>query len=182
MRASTTRSENLFKRRVRTPRDVCSRLSQALRRFTAHGGWQHTAVRKVNVLTPDPGRPSERERRVGEAVGAEQMGATVYVLAAGESSSAYHFHHGVEEWLVVLDGEPVVRTADGERSLRKGDVLCFPAGAAGVHEIKGPGTVMLVDERRALDVVEYPDDGTIELRPAGTRFRTADAIGLGESS
>jgi len=139
-------------------------------------GWHDTPVRKVNVLAADPSRPPERVRRVGEAIGAAQMGATVYVLADGERSGPYHFHHGVEEWLVVLDGAPVVRTADGEWTLRRGDVLCFPAGAGGAHEVRGPGTVMLVDERRALDVVECPDDGTVELRPAGTVFRTADAI------
>jgi uncharacterized cupin superfamily protein len=138
-------------------------------------------VRKVNVLTVDPGPPAERHRRVGEAVGAEQMGASVYVLADGERSAPFHFHHGSEEWLIVLDGSPLVRTPDGERALRKGDILCFPAGAGGGHEVTGPGTVMLVAESRPLDVVEYPDDGTVELRPAGTVFRTADAVGREES-
>lgn len=111
-----------------------------------------------------------------------QMGATVYVLAAGERAAPFHFHHGAEEWLVVFAGEPTVRTADGEQALRRGDVLCFREGPSGAHEVSGPGTVMLVDEQRALDVIEYPEDGTVELRPSGTTFRTADAIGRGEPS
>jgi len=134
-------------------------------------------VRKVNVLSPQAaGSPL----RAGHVVGAEQMSASVYVLADGERTAPFHFHHDAEEWLIALDGAPRVRTRDGERTLRKGDVLCFPAGAGGGHEVTGPGTVMLVAENRALDAIERPEEGTIELRPAGLVFRTADALGSEE--
>ena len=130
-------------------------------------------MRKVNVLSR---QASGNPLRAGQAIGAAQIGASVYALADGERTAPFHFHHGGEEWLIALDGSPCVRTPDGERTLRKGDVLCFPAGAAGTHEVTGPGTVMLVAENRSLDAIERPEDGTIELRPAGLVFRTADAI------
>src|SRR5581483_7286458 len=38
----------------------------------------------------------------------------------------YHAHHANEEWVIVLRGEPTLRTPDGQRSLREGDVVCFP--------------------------------------------------------
>ena len=135
-------------------------------------------MRKVNVLSP---RAAGTPLRAGQAVGAEQIGASVYVLADGERTAPFHFHHGGEEWLITLDGAPRVRTPDGERTLRKGDVLCFRAGAGGGHEVSGPGTVMLVAENRALDAIERPEEGTIELRPAGLVFRTADALGSEEA-
>ncbi len=86
-----------------------------------------------------------------------KIGACLYQLEDGQRSAHYHFHHGIEEWLLVVAGSPVVRTLDGERALREGDVLCFPAGPAGRHQVTGPGTVLIVSETRALDIVEYPD-------------------------
>jgi uncharacterized cupin superfamily protein len=111
-------------------------------------------------------------------VGAEQMGACLYELADGQRSHPYHFHHGVEEWLIVLQGAPVVRTPEGERALRRGDVLCFPVGAEGGHQVSGPGTLLIISENRDLDLVEYPENGTVELRPSGRIFRSAEAVDI----
>jgi uncharacterized cupin superfamily protein len=116
-------------------------------------------VQKINVL-------AEIDRtRVGD----DQIGASLYKLAAGQSSGPYHFHHGVEEWLVVVAGSPTVRTPEGEHLLRAGDTLCFPVGPRGAHEVTGPGTVLIVAENRLPDVVEQPESGTREVRSAFER-------------
>jgi uncharacterized cupin superfamily protein len=139
-------------------------------------------VRRFNVLAPEFDHASERDghrwqgARVAPAVGAQQIGACLYELGDGERGQPFHFHHGIEEWLIVVSGSPRVRTGDGERVLAKGDILCFPAGPAGGHEVTGPGTVLIVGEQRDLDVVECPDAGTIELRPPGATFRRSDAV------
>jgi uncharacterized cupin superfamily protein len=142
-------------------------------------------MRTFNILAPQLDLSSERDgyrwrgAEVGRAVGSEQIGARLYELGEGESSRPFHFHHGIEEWLLVVSGAPHVRTPDGERALRAGDVLCFPVGEGGGHRVTGPGTVLIVSDRRDLDVVEYPDSGTVELRPSGTTFRTRDAVDPG---
>jgi uncharacterized cupin superfamily protein len=143
-------------------------------------------VRKVNLLTQSLDRCAEHEgyrwrgARVGEAIGARQMAAGVYELADGERSHPYHFHHANEEWLLVLAGIPLVRTPQGERRLREGDVLCFPAGPGGAHQVTGPATVLIVSETRSPDVVEYPESGKLALHPPGSVFRSADAVDLWE--
>lgn len=132
-------------------------------------------MRRFNVLAPAPDRATAGAaggQPVAEVVGAEQIGARLYELAEGEQGPPYHFHHGAEEWLIVVAGAPRVRTPDGERVLAQGDVLCCPAGPAGAHRVSGPGTVLIVSEKRDLDVVEYPGEGTIELRPSGRTFRS----------
>jgi uncharacterized cupin superfamily protein len=131
-------------------------------------------VRKLNVLAPEFDRSSERDgyrwrgARVGAAVGADQIGASLYELGDGERSSPYHFHHGIEEWLIVVAGAPLLRTPDGERVLESGDVVCFPVGSGGAHQVTGPGTVLIVAENRAPDALEYPDSGKLELSTTGT--------------
>lgn len=139
-------------------------------------------MRRFNVLAPEFDHSSERDgyrwrgARVGQAVGATQMGASLYELGDGQRSFPYHFHHGAEEWLLVLAGSPLVRTPDGERVLREGDVLCFPVGPGGGHQVTGPGTVLIVSANRTPETVEYPDSGKIAVRPPGKIFRSADSV------
>jgi uncharacterized cupin superfamily protein len=141
-------------------------------------------VRRSNLLSPEFDHSSERDgyrwhgARVGRAVGAEEIGACLYELGDGQRSCPYHFHHGIEEWLLVVAGSPLVRTPDGERVLQRGDVLCFPVGPGGGHQVTGPATVLIVSTIRAPDSVEYPDSGKVEVRPPGKIFRSSDSVGF----
>jgi uncharacterized cupin superfamily protein len=140
-------------------------------------------VRRFNLLAPEFDHSSDRDgyrwrgARAGKAVGGDQIGASLYELGDDQRSYPYHFHHGMEEWLLVVSGSPVLRTPDGERVLREGDVVCFPAGAAGGHQVTGPGTVLIISDKPALDVAEFPDSGKVAMRPPGLILRTADTAG-----
>jgi uncharacterized cupin superfamily protein len=139
-------------------------------------------VHRCNLLASEFDHSSERDgyrwrgARIARAVGAEQIGACLYELGDGQRSYPYHFHHGVEEWLLVVAGSPRVRTPDGERVLRRGDVLCFPAGPGGAHQVTGPGTVLILSEHRAPVSVEYPDSGKVGVGGPGKFFRSADSV------
>ena len=78
-------------------------------------------------------------RRSGRRSAATQIGASLYELPDGERTYPYHFHNAMEEWLVVLDGTPTLREPDGERVLRRGDVVCFPTGPEGAHQVTRAG-------------------------------------------
>jgi uncharacterized cupin superfamily protein len=136
----------------------------------------------VNLLAPDFDGTRDREgyrwrsASVGKQIGAEKIGGSVYELGEGERSFPYHFHHAMEEWLIVLSGTPTLRGPDGERELRRGDVVCFPVGPAGAHQVRGPGTVLLLSATAPLEAIEYPDSGKIAIGPPGKVFRVADAV------
>jgi uncharacterized cupin superfamily protein len=127
-------------------------------------------VRRFNLLADEPVQSSAR---VGEAVGGMQIAASLYDLEDGQSSAPSHFHHGIEEWVIALAGAPHVHTAAGEQTLAEGDVVCFPAGLRGLHEVTGPGRVLIVSDTRDLDVVELPDRGELIVQPPGTVIRGA---------
>ncbi|HET6171562.1 MAG TPA: cupin domain-containing protein [Gaiellales bacterium] len=139
-------------------------------------------MRKFNLLAPEFDHASERDgyrwrsARVAQAVGGEQVGARLYDLGDGQRSNPYHFHHAVEEWLIVVAGSPTLRTPEGQRELREGDVICFPVGPGGTHQVTGPGTVLLLSANHEPDAIEYPDSGKIQLSPSGQVFRLADAV------
>ena len=122
-----------------------------------------------------------RSQRIGKRLGAADIGGTVYELEDGQRVWPYHYHHGVEEWLLVIEGAPTLRGPDGERVMRPGDVVCFPSGEAGAHEVRGPGRFLLVSAAQPTSVCVYPDSGKVGTRPATgddrLDFRRADAVG-----
>jgi uncharacterized cupin superfamily protein len=101
-----------------------------------------------------------RMMHVGRKLGSELLGATVFELAPG-IPGLYHFHHGNEEWALVLDGTLTLRTPAGDRELRRGDVAVFRRGSAGAHALANTSDsvcrVAVFSSMRDPDVISYPD-------------------------
>jgi uncharacterized cupin superfamily protein len=108
---------------------------------------------------------AKRNVRVGDAIGGDLIGGTIYELEEGERVCPYHYHHGVEEWLYVIAGELTLRQPDGERALRPGDVVSFPWGPEGAHTVTGPGRVLMLSANRWPSISVYPDSDKIGARP-----------------
>lgn len=110
------------------------------------------------------------------------LNAAVWEFKPGASQLVYHFHHASQELLIVLRGSPTVRTPDGDRQLAAGDVLPFPAGPEGAHQLRNDGDsaarVVIVAVNVDPDVAEYPDTGKVAIVAGGRhRFhRIADAV------
>ena len=96
-----------------------------------------------------------------------QLGASVYELPPGTTGGLYHFHHGAEELLVVLNGRPTLRTPDGERELEPGAVVHFPPGPAGAHQMQNRGAepvlYVMASTLTSPESAEYPDSGQISI-------------------
>jgi len=102
-----------------------------------------------------------KEAFVGHHIGGSLIGASMAVVEPGNKLWPYHTHYANEEWAIVLAGEPTLRTPEGERALKEGDVVCFPRGEDGAHQIIN-GTdalirVLMLSSMVAPDVVHYPD-------------------------
>jgi uncharacterized cupin superfamily protein len=102
---------------------------------------------------------------VGARIGAELIGGSMYEVAPDKKQGPYHTHHGNEEWAIVIRGRPTLRTPEGERELREGDVVCFPRGKAGAHQVINrtdePVRVLVLSTLLTPDVVEYLDSGVV---------------------
>jgi uncharacterized cupin superfamily protein len=96
---------------------------------------------------------------------ARTLTMSVYVVEPGERHLPYHFHHGAEELLLVLEGTPTLRTPEGEHVLRPGDVVHFPTGAEGAHQVRNDGDAatrfVVAAANTTPEVVEYPDSGKL---------------------
>ena len=95
----------------------------------------------------------------------------MYELEPGHKLFPYHTHHANEEWLLVLTGQPTLRTAAGEQELKEGDVAVFRRGKDGFHQVTNrtdaPIRVLMISTLVAPDIVEYPDSGKVGARSAG---------------
>ncbi len=107
-----------------------------------------------------------RAVRLGAHAGAARLGATLYELESGAIASPLHFHHGAEELLFVIAGEPTLRTSTGpgdERLLATGEVVAFPPGREGTHQIvnhaAAPARVLVCSTNDLPEVAEQVETG-----------------------
>jgi uncharacterized cupin superfamily protein len=138
--------------------------------FNLHGDveWDRTEDR--------PGWVS-KDAWVGHHLGGELLGGSLYELEPGSRLWPYHTHHVNEEWLLVVRGQPTLRTTDGEQELREGDVVAFPRGEAGLHQVinrsDAPIRVLMLSTLLDSDIIEYADSGKVSAVAQGKRvFRT----------
>jgi uncharacterized cupin superfamily protein len=95
--------------------------------------------------------------RFGKQIGASMIGGTIYDLPEGQAICPYHYEYGDEEWLIVLTGNPTVRTPEETTTLEPGDVVCFPPGPEGAHKVTGPARVLMISTLNEPSVAVYPD-------------------------
>jgi len=137
---------------------------------------------EVAVEGDDTDPPGYRARmgRFGSAIGASQLGGSVYELDPGESVCPYHYEYPEEEWLLVLVGRPTLRDPDGEHELEPGALVLFPEGPDGAHKVTNrtadPVRILMLSTKTETAVAVYPDSDKVGVWPLGKLFRLADAV------
>ena len=74
-------------------------------------------------------------RRVGQATGLTDIGVSHCVLEPGAWSSQRHWHEGIDEFVVMLEGEAVLVEEGRETVLRPGDCAAFPKNEPNGHHL-----------------------------------------------
>jgi uncharacterized cupin superfamily protein len=127
-----------------------------------------------NVHRPDFDEHGDRDgfrwhgESVGLEAGSERLGASVYELPPGEATFPYHYHLANEELLIVLGGRPHLRTSEGWRQLEEGEVVAFPLGERGAHQLanrtEAAVRFLMISEMRSPEIAVYPDSSKIGVR------------------
>jgi len=126
------------------------------------------------VPAGDPNDPEgyrARRERIGPRVGAERTGASLYELPPGQAMCPYHYEHGEEEWALVLEGRPSVRTPEGIEQLDPLDLVFFPMGPTGAHQLRNdsdePVRILMWSTVAYPAVTTYPDSGKVGVYTRG---------------
>jgi uncharacterized cupin superfamily protein len=143
-------------------------------RALAASGWHDAAMQRVRLTNPplshDPADPEGFRAgmaRFGPQLGARQTGASLYELPPGQAVCPYHYEYGEEEWLLVLDGRPTVRTPEGSEQLEPLELAFFPMGPAGAHQVRN-------DTDAAVRVLMW---STVVV-PTATAYPDSDKVGV----
>jgi uncharacterized cupin superfamily protein len=111
---------------------------------------------------------------VGERLAAELFGASVYEIEPGQKSFPYHWQYVEEEMLIVLEGEPTLRTPEGEQRLTRGDAVVFRRGPEGAHLVRNDTAaavrVLMLSTPSQVEIAEYPDSEKIGVFAKGLRL------------
>lgn len=101
---------------------------------------------------------------VRAAAAGGEIAVRLYELPPGEALCPYHYEFK-DEWLLVLDGEPTLRDPDGRHQLRAGDLVRFPLGPDGAHQLINRGSrrsrVLMWSTSTAPEICVYPDSDKI---------------------
>lgn len=129
-------------------------------------------MRSVDLTSPsfvrDPDDPEGFRAgmwRFGSGLGAHDTGTTLYELPPGQAVCPYHYEHGEEEWLLVLEGTATVRTPEGTEEVGPQQVVFFPKGPEGAHQVRNDsdGVVLVLMWGAVVlpTVSVYPDSGKV---------------------
>ena len=120
---------------------------------------------------------------VGAALGSTATLMFIYDVLPGQRQSAYHYEYD-EEWLLVVDGTLVLRAPDGEHTLERGDLVRFPPGPDGAHQLinrsDSPARTLMFSSAQTPAVSVYPDSDKISVWPGNDvdelSFRRGTAV------
>ena len=103
--------------------------------------------------------------RLSRQAGSERLGLSLWEVPPGEAAYPYHHHLTEEELVLVLEGKPSLRTTQGWRELAEGEVVAFPRGEHGGHQLmnRTSSTVRFLSFSNSgePDIVIYPDSGKL---------------------
>jgi uncharacterized cupin superfamily protein len=113
-------------------------------------------------------------RRLGDHARLTHYGVVLTRIVPGGQSSHRHAHSAQDEFVYVLEGEPVLETNDGAQQLRPGMCAGFPAGTGDAHRFVNRTDkdvlLLVVGDRSPNDTITYPDvDMHLEGHPDGMR-------------
>ena len=119
-----------------------------------------TWTKPSNYPEPFASRMAGREKRpLGDLFGLTSFGVNLTRLAPGAVSALRHVHSRQDEFVYVLEGQPILVTDAGETPLGPGRCTGFKAGAGSGHLLvnRTNADVLLLEigDRSAGDTVSY---------------------------
>lgn len=119
------------------------------------------------------------KRRLGDVFNLTNFGVNLTRLKPGAISALRHAHSKQDEFIYVLEGNPTLRTDEGETLLSPGMCAGFKAGSGNGHQLINRSSeevaYLEIGDRTQNDMVDYPDnDLKAEMTDNGWKFTHKD--------
>ena len=139
-------------------------------------------LHKTHFLNPKARRVN---KSLGDLTGLTGIGVHLIEVAPGDETTEYHVHHHEDECVYVLSGTATARIGEAEHDIGPGDFIGYRKGGL-AHTIRNTGDTVLrclvIGERLAHDVGDYPDKGKRIYRNAGLAWNLVDHAAIEEPS
>ena len=107
--------------------------------------------------------------RLSKITNSKQLIFDMRQLNAGKYSFPYHYHHNSEELMYVISGEMTVRTPEGLKIIKQGEMVFFELGETSAHQFfnhtNAPCIYLDIRTNMGFDVTEYPDSDKVNISP-----------------
>lgn len=133
-----------------------------------------------NYPEPFASRMNGREKRqLGDVFGLSNFGVNLTRLAPNSVSALRHSHSRQDEFIYILEGNPMLRTDEGDTQLAPGMCAGFKAGSGNAHQLINNTSEIVVylevGDRTPGDQASYPDDDIqAELKDGKWQFTRKD--------
>jgi uncharacterized cupin superfamily protein len=127
------------------------------------------SVRRVHTLNPSAIR---LDKSLGDLAGLKNIGIHLITIAPGDKSTEFHSHKYEEEAIYILSGHGTEVIGDETHKIGPGDFIGFPAGGAAhetINDGNEPLVCLVIGQRLAQDIVDYPRKGKRLYRNSGQR-------------
>ena len=131
-------------------------------------------LKKTHFLNDNAQRVN---KSLGDLTGLTGFGFHLIEVQPGHETTEKHVHHFEDECVYVLDGQAVAVIGDEEHPIGPGDFIGYrKGGLAHTIRVTGPDLFrcIVVGERLAHDVGDYPDKGKRIYRNAGQPWDLVD--------
>ena len=116
-------------------------------------------------------------KSLGDATGLSGFGFHIIEVEPGHETTEHHVHHYEDECVFVLSGTATAVIGEEEFTIAAGDFIGYRKGGL-PHSIRNTGSALLrcivVGERRAHDVCDYPRQNKRLFRNAGMPWSLVD--------
>ena len=133
-------------------------------------------VRRVHALNSAAIRI---DKSLGDEAGLKNIGIHLITIAPGDKSTEFHSHKYEEEAIYVVSGYGTEIMGDATQKIGPGDFIGFPAAGVAhetINDGKEPLVCLVIGQRLAQDVVDYPRKGKRLYRNSGQR----DMVGISQ--
>ena len=129
------------------------------------------------------GNARRTNKSLGDLTGLAAIGFHIIEVEPGHETTEMHVHHHEEECVYILEGEASASIGDEVVAVSAGDFIGYRAGGE-AHALKNTGEHMLrcivVGQRLAADVADYPKLGKRLFRAPGLKWNLVDVDHISE--
>lgn len=108
----------------------------------------------------------------------------IYDIPPKKSSYPYHYHTENTEAFYIISGVGMIETIDGNKEIKKGDIIVFPPNKEGGHKITNTSETELLtyidfDTTNSPDIIHYPNSdktGVIIHNQSSTFYKNGTEV------